>query len=357
MAAFNVGFIGAGRASELHARGYQDHADADIVAVCDRDEGRAIERSLDWNADAYYTDASRMLAEADLDAVIILTPNGLHAEQAIEALEAGIHVCVERPVALTIEDANRVARAADSNPGILQVYEPCLFHKPLLDGRNLIDGGEIGEPNHIRIAANVANSTEGSWNLEALAADHWRFEPEMGGHSPLLFDVNYQAFCLALFLIGSVERIEVWQSETQLNNGHTLGAPSTAIWKHFQQTCFGTFSLNYTPDRTFDTSHPPIEFEVEISGSQGNLTVRRTPSPERHDTSVRLQRDGRTVTYSQKADAYERSFKRATQNFIEAAQGAGDPLLRASEAKQLLVLTLAFNESARHAQSVTLQHG
>lgn len=357
MATLDVGFIGAGRAAKLHTRGYRDHPDADIVAICDRNEDRAISRSLDWNAEAYYTDASRMLTEADLDAVVILTPNGLHADQAIEALESGKHVCVERPVALTIEDADRVARAAASNEGILQVYEPCLFHKPLLDGRNLIDAGEIGDPRHIRVSANVGSSTEGIWNFREIADEHWRFDPDLAGDSPLLFDVSYQAFCIALFLVGSVERIEVWQSQTPLTENHALDVPATAIWKHFQQECFGTFSLNYTPERTLETPYHPLEFEIAITGSKGDLTVRRTPDPEHYESAVCLQRDGRTVLYGQQSDAFEESFRRATRNFIGACHGSSAPLLRGSEAKQLLVLTLAFNESARHAQSVTLQHG
>lgn len=357
MAKLNVGIVGAGRVADLHALGYREHPQADIVAVCDLNEDRAISRSLDWEASSYYTDYGRMLEEEDLDAVEILTPNHLHHTQAIRALESGHHVCVERPIALTIPQADQVVRAARDADKVLQVYEPCLFHKPMLDARNLIDAGEIGDPTAVRLSANVSSSDSGVWNFRAAGPGQWRFDAEKSGGAPLLFDVSYQAFCIALFLIGSVEKIEVWRNFTDIGEDLQLDAPTTAIWKHFQQDCLGTFSLTHTPERRLNTQHHPLEFEVEVIGSRGDVSIVRSPDPSRYNAAVELQRQGRTIMYSQKPRAFEQSFERATHNFIDACLGGGMPLLRGTEAKQLLVLTLAFNESAKHGQSVSLQHG
>lgn len=357
MAGLNVGIVGAGQVSELHAQGYLEAPGARIGAVCDQSEDRAIRRSLDWGADAYFTDLGRMLEEADLDAVEILTPHGTHRKQAIRAIEAGCHVCVERPLALSIEGADSVIKAAQNEKRALQVFEPSLFHKPLLDARNLIDNGEIGTPTAINISANIATAAQEGWNYAEGGGDRWRFAQRETGTSPLLFEIAYQAFCTALFLIGSVEKVEVWRSTSDFGEDLEIDAPTQAIWKHFQQDCYGSFSLTYTPKRELQTPYEPLELEVDVVGSRGDLTVYRTPDPSRYEASVRLRRGGRTVLYDQKLRAYEQSFTRATRNFIEACRGETAPLLRGTEAKQLLVLTLAFSESAKHAQSVSLQHG
>ena len=357
MAQLNVGIIGAGQIADLHARGYLENPDAKIVAVCDRSQDRAISRALDWGADAYFTETSRMFDEMDLDAVEIRTPDDLHERQALQSIEAGCHVCVERPLARSIKGADKIIKSAKKAKRVLQVYEPCLFHKPLLDARNLIDNGEIGTPTAINISANIASATEGGWQYREGEADRWRFQKGDNPTSPLLFGIGYQAFCISLFLIGSVEKVEVWRSNSPFSEDLQIEAPTTAIWKHFEQECYGSLSLTYTPKRKLETEYHPLEFEIDVVGSRGDLTIYRTPDPSRYEASVRLRRGGRTVLYDQKLRAYEGSFQRSTENFIEACQGDGAPLLRGPEAKQLLVLTLAYAESAKHAQSVSLQHG
>jgi hypothetical protein len=72
---------------------------------------------------------------------------------------------------------------------------------------------------------------------------------------------------------------------------------------------------------------------------------------------VELRRDARKVYYGQKNTAWEDSFVRATRNFISACLGEEEPLLRGSEAKQLLILSLAFAESAKRGRAVSLQQG
>lgn len=357
MARLKVGIIGAGQTAELHAEGYLDDPSTDLVAVFDESEDRAISQSLDWGADSYYTNLERMFAEQDLDAVEILTPHTRHKQQALQALNAGCHVCVERPLATDIKGADQMIRAAKERNRVLQAFEPCLFHKPLLDARNLIDNGEIGTPTAVNVSANIATAADGGWDWTSGGADRWRFERRNAGISPLLFDIGYQVFCISLFLIGSVEKVEAWRSESPFRDDMSIDAPTTAIWKHFQQECFGSLSLTYTPKRKLETKYHPVELEIDVVGSKGDVTIYRTPDPSRYEASVRLRRAGRTVLYDQKLRAYEGSFTRATENFIDACRGEAAPLLRGSEAKQLLVLTLAFAESAKHSQSVSLQHG
>lgn len=357
MAKLKVGIVGAGSIADLHAKGYEKDGRAEIFAVCDRDEDLAISRSLDWGAKAYYTDYAEMLQNEQLDAIEILTPHHLHASQAIQALEAGKHVCVERPIALSAEEANQVLQVAQRTGKVLQVYEPCLFYKPLLDARNLIDAGEIGRPTNIRVSANIGKSTSGIWNFQDDPASMWRFDEQLAGGSPMLFDVGYQSFCISLFLIGTVDKVEVWRGETEVADGIALDAPTVAMWKHFQQDCYGTLHLNYAPERKLRTDYHPLEVNITVGGTRGDIHIIRSSDPTQLESPVELRRDSRKVFYGQKSTAFEDSFVRATRNFISACVGEDDPLLGGAEAHQLLMLTRAFDESSRRGRAVNLQHG
>lgn len=359
MARLKVGVVGAGSIADLHAKGYEKDDRAEIVAVCDRDENRAIQRALDWDAQAYYTDFEAMLQNQELDAVEILTPHYLHGPQVLKALQAGLHVSVERPIALSIEEANEVVKTAKQAGKVLQVYEPCLFYKPLLDARNLIDAGEIGTPTAIRISMTICQGQTQVWDFGTITDESalWRFDPTLSGGSPMLYDVGYQTFFIALFLIGNVEKIEVWKSITAIREGLEIEAPSVAMWKHYQQDCFGTLTVNYTPERKMRTPHHPLETTITVEGSRGSIHVIRSSDPTQLEAPVELRRDSRKVAYGQRDTAFEDSFVRATRNFISACHGEDDPLLGVNEARQLLLLTLAYQESSKRGRSISLQHG
>ncbi len=358
MARMKVGIIGVGNVADLHARGYEEDPRAEIEAVCDIVEDRAIQRALDWGANAYYTNYKELLAHPGLDAVEILTPHHLHAQQVLDALDAGLHVSVERPIALTMEQANQVVQKAQSLEQVLQVYEPCLFYKPLLDARNLIDAGEVGDPTAIRVSMTIGRGDGGVWDFESEqegADGLWRFNPEFSGGAPMLYDVAYHTFCIALFLIGNVEKVEVWQSHTKINDELQLDAPSVAMWKHMQQECYGTMTLNYAPQRKMRTQHHPLEALITVEGTRGDIDVIRSSDPTQLEAPVELRRDSRKVNYGQRNTAFEDSFTRATQNFISACYGEDEPLLGLGEARQLLLLTCAYQESVKRGAAVSLQ--
>lgn len=357
MARLRVGIVGVGAIAELHAKGYEHDKRAEIVAVCDRDEDLAIRRALDWGARHYYTVFDEMLQNPDIDAIEIVTPHYLHARQAIAALRAGKHVSVERPIGISIAEADQVIQAAQQSGKVLQVFEPCLFYKPLLDARSLIDANEIGRPVGLRIDATIGKSVAGVWNFDEGGPQAWRFDPNLAGGTPMLFDIGYQAMCIALFLVGSIEKIEVWQSMTRINERLSIDAPTAAMWKHFQQEVFGTLALTYAPERKMRTPYQPIEMRITVNGTRGDIEILRHSDPAQLEAPVELRRDARKVIYGQKNTAFEDSFFRATRNFVSGCLGEEEPLLKANEGKQLLILTLAYQEAARRGRAISLQAG
>ncbi|HEX7050671.1 MAG TPA: Gfo/Idh/MocA family oxidoreductase [Longimicrobiales bacterium] len=92
------------------------------------------------------TDAyDEVLADAEVEAVVLATPAPMHAEMAVAALEAGKHVFVEKPLALSVADAERVARAAEAAGRILMVGHLLEYHPAVEYLKDVIDRGELGD--------------------------------------------------------------------------------------------------------------------------------------------------------------------------------------------------------------------
>ena len=106
------GLVGCGVIHDLHVKVLKNLADdAEIVAVCDTVPSRA-QASADTLGVPAYTDYQEMLARPDIDAVVIGTPSGLHADQGLAALKAGKHVLVEKPIDVSLKKADALVAAA-----------------------------------------------------------------------------------------------------------------------------------------------------------------------------------------------------------------------------------------------------
>lgn len=130
MGIVRVAIVGCGRISDLHELGYRGREDAHIVAVCDTKRGRAQEKAKAWGVDKVYTDYRRLLADSEIDLVELLVPHHLHAEMTVTACEAGKHVSVQKPMALTVAGADRMISAEERAGVVLRVYENFLLPAP-----------------------------------------------------------------------------------------------------------------------------------------------------------------------------------------------------------------------------------
>lgn len=121
-----VGVIGAGWfASRRHLPELVKHPRVELVALCRRSAGPLAELAEHFGVVRTYTDHRAMLAEAALDAVLICSPHNLHADQTRDALAAGCHVLLEKPMALTAADARDLAARAAAAGKVLEVaYNP-----------------------------------------------------------------------------------------------------------------------------------------------------------------------------------------------------------------------------------------
>lgn len=147
----NVGLIGAGRIGSFHGETVARRlVDAELVAIADPAPGAAAKLADKLGVDASYTDVAELLSHPGLDAVIIATPARFHTNVLVQAAEAGKAIFCEKPMALTLEDADRAIDAARSAGVPLQIGFNRRWDQAFAEGRAAIDDGKIGAPQLIR---------------------------------------------------------------------------------------------------------------------------------------------------------------------------------------------------------------
>ena len=152
-----IGIVGLGFMGKMHFRCYNSLNNVEIIAICDADTSRLQDNSgtagnisgaeddLDLRNIALYSDLSKMLAEGELDALSIASPTFLHASQTIEALNAGVHVFCEKPMALNSGDCREMAEVAKQSGKTLQIGHCIRFWPEYVQAKEIIDSQKYGK--------------------------------------------------------------------------------------------------------------------------------------------------------------------------------------------------------------------
>jgi predicted dehydrogenase len=144
MAKIRFGLIGCGVIHAWHAEVIKNLGDdAELVAVCDIVPERAQASVQKWGGEAY-TDYRKLLRRKDIDAVVIATPSGLHADMAIAALKAGKHVIVEKPIDVDLRKARALAQLARKSKRKLTVISQTRYGAGIAKLHEWLDAGKLG---------------------------------------------------------------------------------------------------------------------------------------------------------------------------------------------------------------------
>lgn len=140
------GIVGCGLVANVsHLPVFQGLRELQIVALCDPMESVALRTGKRWDIPKTYCDPSRMLHEERLDFVDICSPPQTHSALAIQAMEAGMHVLVEKPMALSVSEADKMISISKKHHVKLCVIHNFLFTPPIQKAKYLVDTGAIGD--------------------------------------------------------------------------------------------------------------------------------------------------------------------------------------------------------------------
>src|SRR6267142_246452 len=259
-----LAIVGCGNICQLNAPGYLEHPRCDVVALCDTDWARAELRARQWGiAPRIYKDYGELLADPGVDAIELLTPTYLHAEQIVAALAAGKHVSCQKPLAISVAEAD--ARTT------FRVTENFLYYPPIVKAKELLDAGAIGEPSLVRIHTTRAKDIVGATLALDPDALVWRRDP---GRNPggALYDDGVHKYATAMYWIG-----EIGEVSAIVGGGKDFiqETPSVAHFRFKDRDCRGIIDYTYAPETPLHTLYYKADEFFEIHGSRGILWVTR----------------------------------------------------------------------------------
>lgn len=189
-----IGIIGTGGiATSCHMPGYASMPEqCEIMAVCDICRESAEKAAESFDVPRIFTDYKELLADPEIDAVSVTTPNVFHKQPTIDALNAGKHVLCEKPLAMNSVEAREMCQAAKSTGKLLQVALQMRFGSSARFVKTFIDNGHMGDIYYARAHA-----------LRRRGVPHWGvfIDKEKQGGGPLI-DIGVHILDLTLFLMG-----------------------------------------------------------------------------------------------------------------------------------------------------------
>ncbi len=194
-----VGIVGASWwADSMYLPVLSAHPYAVVVGLCGRTSEKVKKLAEHWNIDWWSIDADEFLDPDRLDAVVIATSNDSHEELALRALERGLHVLCEKPIATSVAAARGMVDAAVRANAITLVPFTYRYLPTNQYVKRLIDQGYVGRPYHLNLRYFTGFARDGEYS--------WRFDTELAG-SGVLGDIGSHWLHLARWLMGEISEI------------------------------------------------------------------------------------------------------------------------------------------------------
>lgn len=342
-----MGIIGGGRISDLNILGYLDHPRCQVAAVCDIVPDLAKRRMKEWGADRYYTDYQKLLADPEIDAVEILAPHRMHAPMVIAAARAGKHVSVQKPMCVTLAEADAMTAACRQAGVKFKLFENFVFYPPYRKAKELLDAGAIGAPLSINMKL---GSGMGGWWVP-LTTWMWRFTWEECGGGSAVYDDGFHKLSLARFFFGEIEAVKAW---VDFSFG-VIDIPSLVTWTYCNSPRLGIWEVTASPGMLMQGKYYTADERVEITGTDGYIWVTRCTARLTEIPPLIVYRDGKSEVYDDMRDDWGDSFHDSGWNFIDSILADRDPFLTGEDGRRLMQFWLAIERSFREGREVNLE--
>jgi len=337
----HIGIIGGGGISDTHARAAQQTAGAQIVAFAGGNANKVNKLARTYGGTPY-VDLASFFKHTPMDAVMIGSPSGLHAEQGIEAARHSLHVLVEKPIDVTLEKSDALIRACEKARVKLAVCFQDRFAADSVRLKELIESGGLGKP--ILVSGCV------KWYRppEYYEGSRWRGKLALDGGGALM-NQGVHTVDLLLWLLGDVRRVYA-RALTAL---HKIESEDTLVATlEFENGAIGTLEAA-------TSVYPGYDREIEITGSEGTIIFQ-------HDRIVRadlktpltggLQVASEDTNQSSSSPIVSdvSGHKRILEDFLNAIATDGTPRCDGYEGRRSVALVQAIYDSARNHEPVNV---
>jgi UDP-N-acetyl-2-amino-2-deoxyglucuronate dehydrogenase len=337
----NFGLIGCGKIAEKHAKLLAGIDGANLIAVADTDKDRAQRLGQIYSIPSY-TDFTEMLTTEPVDVANILTPSGTHAQIGVEVAKLNKHMIIEKPLALTMEDADAVLKACEENRVKIFVVKQNRYNLPVQQLRGALDNGRFGRL--------VLGTVRVRWSRrqEYYDRDAWRGTWALDGG--VLANQASHHIDLLQWMMGPVDSV-VAKAGTMLVDIEAEDL-ALAIIK-FRNGALGVVEAT--------TCARPVDLEGSLSvlGERGSVEISgfavdnlRTwnfedPSPDDEDIISKYARNPRNI--------YGYAHIKFFEDVIDCIRHDRDGSITGSEARKALKLVTALYESIETGKEIFLE--
>ncbi|WP_018151622.1 Gfo/Idh/MocA family oxidoreductase [Leeia oryzae] len=333
-----IGIVGLGRIGKNHARNLARRVrGGELIAGASPVAAEREWAQTELGIQKLYHTMEELLADKEIDAVWLATPTSFHADQIVAALEAGKHVFCEKPLALTLEECERVMKAAEKQPkatimiGFMRRYDPAYA-----EAKRLLDNGSLGTLFRLHCASLDAIDTNGFFV---------QFAPTSGG---LFLDCSIHDIDVALWMTNGAKPVSV--SATGIRGMYpglaacndVDNATATVL---FENNILATFHASRT-------SHHGDETSLQLVGTESSLSlgVGGTPTSEVNVQKGNANHCDMVVDFFAR---FEQAFVAEAQAFIDAVKNGDTLRSRLVEACDATRIGVAMREALEQQKIVT----
>jgi myo-inositol 2-dehydrogenase/D-chiro-inositol 1-dehydrogenase len=340
-----VAILGAGFIADIHLESYRRFVpDAEVTAVFSRTGERARQVAAHWNIPHWFTDIEALIADAPCDVVDICLPNFLHHRATLAAARAGKHVIIEKPLCLTLEEADEMIAVCREHGRKLMYAEELCFAPKYERVRALVNDGALGDIYMLK-------------QLEKHSGPHspWFWDVAQSGGG-VLMDMGCHAFAWFRWMLGGnpVVRSVYATMDTVRHKDRTAGEDNAVTIVEFDGGVIGLAEDGWAKPGGMDD-------RIEVYGSRGVSFAdlfRGNSAATYSETGYgyAAEKAGTTQgwTYTMFEEAFNQGYPHELAHFIACVREDTAPLVTGEDGRAVLEIIYAAYASAGTGAKVSL---
>jgi myo-inositol 2-dehydrogenase/D-chiro-inositol 1-dehydrogenase len=340
-----VAILGAGFIADIHLESFARFVpDAQITAVFSRTAEHAREVATHWGIPQWFTDVDELIAKADCEVVDICLPNFLHHRVTVAAARAGKHVIIEKPLCVTLEEADDMIAVCREHGRKLMYAEELCFAPKYERVRHLVKEGAVGDIYMLK-------------QLEKHSGPHsdWFYNVDQSGGG-VLMDMGCHAFGWFRWILGGAPVVRsVWATmDTVRHQARTRGEDNSVCIVEFESGVIGLAEDSWAKPGGMDD-------RIEVYGSKGvsfadlfRGNAASTYSEEGYNYAAEKAGSTRGWTFTIFEEVFNQGYPHELQHFIRCVRENETPLITGEDGRAVLEMMYAAYASARSGAKVAL---
>lgn len=344
MTRVKVAILGAGFIADIHLESYIRFVpEAEIVAVYARHADKAKAFADKHHIAQYFSSIDDLLQNTDIDVVDICLPNFLHCEATLKAAAAGKHIIIEKPLAVTLEEADEMIAACDKAGVKLMYAEELCFAPKYERARQMVEEGAVGDIYMLK-------------QSEKHSGPHsdWFYDVNQSGGG-VLMDMGCHGIAWFRWILKNSRALSVTASmNTVLHKGRTRGEDNSIIIIEFENGVTGVVENSWA-------KHGGMDDRSEIHGTNGVVyadlfTGNSILAYSRSGYGYAMEKTDTTVGWSfcMFEEAFNQGYPQELKHFIDCVKNDKTPLVTGKDGRVVLEIIYAAYAAAGEGKKITL---